>query len=202
MVAHVTGDAVDAVLDAFAGGRLPSPDPRHALIHAYFVHPDSAARAAHLGVLVDTQPAWYYKDADALAGLGRERLAHFIGLRTLREVKRRRRDQHRPHVRPRSRRGAESVQSFPDHTPRRRTQSGNVSGGEAVSREEALRMMTSAHALQLRREDAGSIEVGKVADFVVLDTDIMTPARTALRAIQPEMTVIGGRVAYERTARR
>ena len=90
MVAHVTGDAgVDAVLDAFAAAQAqrPSPDPRYTLIHAYFVHPESAARAARLGVLVDTQPAWYYKDADALAaGLGRERLAHFIGLRTLRQA--------------------------------------------------------------------------------------------------------------------
>ena len=49
------------------------------------MNPETAARAARLGVLVDTQPAWYYKDADALsAALGRERLEHFIGLRTLR----------------------------------------------------------------------------------------------------------------------
>ena len=39
------------------------------------------------GVLVDTQPAWHYKDADALAdGLGRERLTHFIGLRSWRDA--------------------------------------------------------------------------------------------------------------------
>ena len=38
-------------------------------------------------MLVDTQPAWFYKDADALAAaLGRERLAHFIGLRTWRQA--------------------------------------------------------------------------------------------------------------------
>ena len=41
MAAHVTGDAgVDAVLDAFeaAQTRHPSADPRHTLIHAYFVN--------------------------------------------------------------------------------------------------------------------------------------------------------------------
>jgi predicted amidohydrolase YtcJ len=210
MVAHVTGDAgVDAVLDAFeaAQAELPSPDPRYTLIHAYFVHPESAARAARLGVLVDTQPAWYYKDADALAtGLGRERLAHFIGLRTLRQA------------------GVE-VAINTDHmfgldrdgalnpfnpfltiyaATTRRTESGAiVSGGEAVSREEALRMMTSAAArFSFDEKTRGSIEAGKLADFVVLDADIMTCPPDRLRAIQPEMTVIGGRVAYERKAQR
>jgi predicted amidohydrolase YtcJ len=208
MVAHVTGDAgVDAVLDAFAAAQAqrPSPDPRYTLVHAYFVHPESAARAARLGVLVDTQPAWYYKDADALAaGLGRERLAHFIGLRTLRQA-------------------GVDVAINTDHmfgldrdealnpfnpfltiyaATTRRTQSGAiVSGGEAVSREEALRMMTSAAARFSYDEKArGSIEVGKLADFVVLDTDLMTCAPDRLPAIRPEMTVIGGRVAYERPA--
>lgn len=210
MVAHVTGDAgVDAVLDAFeaAQAQLPSPDRRHTLIHAYFVHPESAARAARLGVLVDTQPAWYYKDADALAtGLGRERLAHFIGLRTLRQA-------------------GVDVAINTDHmfgldrddalnpfnpfltmyaATTRRTQSGAiVAGGEAVSREEALRMMTSAAArFSFDEKTRGSIEVGKLADFVVLDTDILTCPPDRLRAIRPEMTVIGGRVAYERTAPR
>ena len=209
MVAHVTGDAgVDAVLDAFAAAQAERPlsDPRYTLIHAYFVHPDSAARAARLGVLVDTQPAWYYKDADALAaGLGRERLAHFIGLRTLRQA-------------------GVDVAINTDHmfgldrdealnpfnpfltiyaATTRRTQSGAiVSGDEAVSREEALRMMTSAAArFSFDEKTRGSIEVGKLADFVVLDTDIMTCPPGRLRAIEPEMTVIDGRVAYERAAR-
>src|SRR6185503_13894810 len=73
-------------IEAAQGTNIAS-DRRHTLIHAYFVHPETAARAARLGVLVDTQPAWYYKDADALsAALGRERLEHFIGLRTLRQA--------------------------------------------------------------------------------------------------------------------
>jgi predicted amidohydrolase YtcJ len=210
MVAHVTGDAgVDVVLDAFAAAQAeqPSPDPRSTLIHAYFVHPESAARAARLGVLVDTQPAWYYKDADALAsGLGRERLAHFIGLRTLRQV-------------------GVDVAINTDHmfgldrdaalnpfnpfltiyaATTRRTQSGAVvSGDEAVSREEALRMMTSAAArFSFDEKTRGSIEVGKLADFVVLDTAIMTCPPERLPATQPDMTVVGGKVAYERTAPR
>ena len=211
MVAHVTGDAgVDAVLDAFeaAQAQRPSPD-RAPHADSRLLRPcrTSAARAARLGVLVDTQPAWYYKDADALAaGLGHERLAHFIGLRTLRQA-------------------GVDVAINTDHmfgldrdealnpfnpfltiyaATTRRTQSGAVvSGDEAVSREEALRMMTSAAArFSFDEKTRGSIEVGKLADFVVLDADILTCPPERLRAIRPEMTVIGGRVAYEHAPRR
>jgi len=207
MVAHVTGDAgVDAVLDAFEAAlkEQPSTDRRHTLIHAYFVHPETAARAARLGVLVDTQPAWYYKDASALAAaLGHDRLAHFIGLNSLRKA-------------------GVDVAINTDHmygldrddalnpfnpfltmyaASTRRTESGEVIGGdEAVSRQEALRMMTSAAAkFSFDEKNRGSIEAGKLADFVVLDTDFLASTPDKLRATRPDLTVIGGRVVYERS---
>ena len=206
MVAHVTGDAgVDVVLDAIEAAQKehPAPDRRHTLIHAYFVNPETAARAARLHVLVDTQPAWYYKDADALAdSLGRERLAHFIGLRTWRQA-------------------GVDVAINTDHmfgldpnaalnpfnpfltmyaATTRRTESGRiVSGAEAVSREEALRMMTSMAArFSFDEQSRGTIEAGKLGDFVVLDDQFLTCPPERLRAIRPDMTVIGGRVAFER----
>jgi predicted amidohydrolase YtcJ len=206
MVAHVTGDAgVDVVLDAIEAAQKaqPTPDRRHTLLHAYFVNAETAARAARLGVLIDTQPAWYYKDAAALAGaLGRERLAHFIGLRTWREA------------------GA-VVSINTDHmfgldrddamnpfnpfltmytAVTRRTESGDVvSGGEAVSREDALRMMTSEAArFSFDEKTRGSIEPGKLGDFAVLDQNLLTCPPERLRAIRADITVAGGRIAYER----
>ena len=84
MCSHVTGDAgVDLVLDAVEAANRDQPikDRRYTLIHAYFPNSDAVRRAAALGVCVDTQPAWYYKDADALApALGEDRMKHFIGL--------------------------------------------------------------------------------------------------------------------------
>jgi predicted amidohydrolase YtcJ len=210
MVAHVTGDAgVDVVLDAIDAALKtpPSSDRRHTIIHGYFVHPETAARAARLGVLVDTQPAWYYKDADALAAaLGTQRLEHFIGLRTLRDA-------------------GVTVAINTDHmfgldandamnpfnpmltiyaATTRRTESGaTVTTTDAVSRQEALRMMTSAAArFSFDEKNRGSIEVGKLGDFAVLDDHLMTCPPERLRAIRPELTVIGGKVVFERAAAR
>jgi predicted amidohydrolase YtcJ len=209
MVAHVTGDAgVDVLLDAFeaAQKQQPAADRRHTLIHAYFVHPDSARRAARLGVLVDTQPAWYYKDASPLAtGLGRQRLARFIGLGTLRKAG------VDVAINTDHMLGVDRNDSLNPFNPfltiyaatTRRTESGEVIGGEeAVSREEALRMMTSAAArFSFDERNRGSIERGKLADFVVLDTDMMTCPAERLPAIRPDLTVVAGRVAFERALR-
>lgn len=205
MVAHVTGDAgVDAVLDAFEAAlkEQPSTDRRHTLIHAYFVHPETAARAARLGVLVDTQPAWYYKDADALAtGLGRSRLEHFIGLRTLRQAG------VDVAINTDHMFGLDRDQALNPFNPfltiyaatTRRTESGAVIGAdETVSRQEALRMMTSTAArFSFDEKSRGSIERGKLADFVVLDRDLMTCDDDQLRGIRPDLTVINGNIAYD-----
>jgi predicted amidohydrolase YtcJ len=82
----------------------------------------------------------------------------------------------------------------------RRTESGRiVSGAEAVSRQEALSMMTRAAArFSFDEANRGSIEVGKVGDFVVLDDHLLTCPDQRLRSIRADMTVIGGRIAYER----
>jgi predicted amidohydrolase YtcJ len=210
MVVHVTGDAgVDVVLDAIEAAQKaqPSPDRRHTLIHAYFVHPETAARAARLGVLVDTQPAWYYKDADALAeALGRPRLAHFIGLRTWRQagVEVAINTDHMFGLDANDAMNPFNPLLTIDAATTRRTESGAVvSGDEAVSRADALRMMTSSAARFTFDEGArGSIEAGKLADFVVLDDNMLSCAADRLRSIRAEITVVGGRVAFERTPSR
>lgn len=208
MVAHVTGDAgVDVVLDAIEAAQkeLAAPDRRHTLLHAYFVTPETAARVARLGVLVDTQPAWYYKDADALSNaLGRERLVHFVGLRTWRQAG--------VHVAINTDHmfGLDPNEAMNPFNPlltiytatTRRTESGGiVSAAEAVSREEALRMMTrDAARFSFDEKNRGSIEPGKLGDFVVLDDHMLTCDAERLRAIRADLTVIGGRVVFERTA--
>jgi predicted amidohydrolase YtcJ len=205
VAAHVTGDAgVDVVLDAIEAAQAGSPgDRRHTLIHAYFVNPATAARAARLGVLVDTQPAWHYKDADALSdALGRERVAHFIGLETWRlagvEVA----------INTDHMFGLDRNEAMNPFNPfltiyaatTRRTESGRVvNAAEGVSRQDALGMMTRAAArFSFDEKNRGSIEAGKLGDFVVLDDHLLTCSAERLRTLRADMTVIGGLVAHER----
>ena len=206
MVAHVTGDAgVDAVLDGIEAAlkQNPATDRRHTVIHGYFVNPESAARAARLGVLVDTQPAWHYKDGDALArGLGADRLAHFIGVKTLREAG------VEVAINTDHMLGLDANDALNPFNPlltiysatTRRTESGRQLGpGEAVTRKEALRMMTSAAArFSFDEKNRGSIEVGKLGDFVVLDDHFLTVPAERLKTMRADVTVVGGRIAFER----
>jgi hypothetical protein len=204
MCAHVTGDAgVDAVLDAVeaADADRPIRDRRFTLIHAYFPDAGTARRAARLGVCVDTQPAWYYKDADALAtALGEDRLRAFIGLREwLRSGVRVALDTDHMF-------GLDPDRSLNPYNPfltmyvavTRRTEGGNVIGPEqAVSRAEALRMMTlDAAYLSFDEKKKGSIEVGKLGDLAVLSDDFMACPAERIKDIRVLATVIGGEVVY------
>ena len=72
---------------------------------------------------------------------------------------------------------------------------------QKVSREDALRMMTrTAAAMTFDETDRGSIEVGKLGDFVVLSEDYLTCPAGRIKEIRPDITVLGGRVCYERPA--
>lgn len=70
---------------------------------------------------------------------------------------------------------------------------------EAISVMDGIRMFTiwSAEANFLEK-DLGSIEVGKLADFVVLAQDPLTTPRARLADIPVDMTILDGKVAYER----
>src|SRR5262249_55321742 len=149
MCSHVTGDAgVDLVLDAVEAANADSPikDRRYTLIHAYFPTPEAIRRAAAFGVGVDTQPAWYYKDADTLVtALGEPRLRNFIAFAT------RQRGGVKFALNPDHMNGLDPNHALNPFNPfltmgtavTRQTEAGAVIGpGERISREDALRMMT------------------------------------------------------------
>ena len=70
---------------------------------------------------------------------------------------------------------------------------------EALTREEALIAHTRANAyLFFQEKNLGSLEVGKLADLVVLDRDYMTVPAAEIKRLQPTMTMVGGRVMFER----
>ncbi|MBM3819759.1 MAG: amidohydrolase family protein [Acidimicrobiia bacterium] len=76
----------------------------------------------------------------------------------------------------------------------------NVVWGQqhAVTRQEALRMMTIAAAAFINEEKMlGSIEKGKYADVVILSGDYMTQPENEIERLEPVMTIVGGQVVYE-----
>ncbi len=68
----------------------------------------------------------------------------------------------------------------------------------ALTREQALRSMTIWAAKSGFEETAkGSIEPGKLADFVVMDTDLMNCCEDAMLRARVLKTVLGGEVVYQ-----
>lgn len=204
MSSHVTGDAgVDMVLDAVEAANHDSPvaGRRYTLIHAYFAHADTAARAAKLGVCVDTQPAWYYKDGDALAdALGEKRMEEFIGLQTWQAagLKVALNSDHMQ--------GFDPDLSLNPYNPflamytavTRKTESGAVHGkSQAVSRADALKMLTSDAAwLHFDETKKGTLEVGKLGDLAVLSADYFACPEEQIKGIRSVLTVVGGKAVY------
>ena len=211
MVAHVTGDAgVDVVLDGIEAAQKQTPGPQTRKQRPAPYRDSRILRQPGIRV-AGGAPRRSRRHAAGMALQGRRRAGGGTRRRPPRALHRAentaagrggRRDQHRPHARARLERRPESVQPaahdiLRDHAPDRiRTGAGS---GEAVTRQEALRMMTSAAArFSFDEKQRGSIEVGKLGDFVVLDDHFLTVPAERLRTMRPDVTVIGGRIAFDR----
>ena len=72
---------------------------------------------------------------------------------------------------------------------------------QRMSREEALRSYTANNAFAAFEEKVkGSLEPGKLADITVLSRDIMTIPEDEILSTDIVYTIIGGKVAFDRTA--
>ena len=70
---------------------------------------------------------------------------------------------------------------------------------QKITVEEALRAYTIDAAYASFEEDVkGSLEVGKLADFVIIDRDLTEIDPVEIRLARVEMTVVGGEVIFER----
>ena len=81
----------------------------------------------------------------------------------------------------------------------RRSTDGNVIGAaQKITRAEALRVETINNAyLTFEEKIKGSIEAGKLGDFVILSQDIMNVPEEQIRAITPLATYVGGKLLYD-----
>jgi predicted amidohydrolase YtcJ len=80
-----------------------------------------------------------------------------------------------------------------------KTPEGGYEPEEKMSRELALRTYTINGAFGAFEENIkGNIENGKLADFTVLDQDIMTVEEDKILDTKVDMTIIGGKVVFKR----
>ncbi len=205
--AHVTGDGgAMAVLHAVQDVSLQQPsmlDRRFNLIHCYFPSAEMTALAKKLNVGVDTQSYLYYRDADFIARIYGEAWAErFLGLGSWVKA-----------GVPVAINSDHMIGYDPDHAMNsfnpflmlaiavtRRDDQGNVHGAQQkLSRLDALRTVTTWAAwLSFDEPRLGSLEQGKLADFVVINRDYLTCPENDIRSIQPVLTVVGGKVVFER----
>ena len=191
------------MLDAFerVNAEVPVAPLRCSFIHGNFFTPQAIERSARLNIIADAQPAWFYKDADAMLHiLGPERIKTFLPFRSMIE-------------------GGMVVSAGSDHmvildakeginpySPwlalysmvTRKTERGTVIvPEEALSREQALRCYTINNAYASFEEDMkGSIEPGKLADLIVIDRDYLACPEEEIQDIEVVRTVVGGRTVY------
>jgi predicted amidohydrolase YtcJ len=69
---------------------------------------------------------------------------------------------------------------------------------ECLTLQQALRMATMGTAYQLHQDrTTGSIQVGKLADLIVLDQDLFKIPTSQIRYTKVLMTMVGGEVVWE-----
>lgn len=194
---HITGDrTLDLVLDAYeAADRERSiRDRRWIVEHIPLVHADQIARLKRLGVGVSAQ-FQPYAGAEAMRRrLGRERADYAVPMRDLIDaglvVS-----------------GGSDWPGAPNnpfiniyfYVTRQTLDAGVVGSDQRISRLEALRVMTLNNAwLTFEEQLKGSIETGKLADFVILSDDLLTVPEEQIKTITPVATYVGGRRVFSR----
>ena len=192
---HVNGDqAIESAIDALAKvlDEVPRFDHRHRLEHNQMVTENQLMRMAMLGIATNlfVNHVHYWGDLHVNEFLGYDRaqrlnpansaLAHGVRFAFHSD--------------------ASVTEADPLMTVwiavTRKTLSGNVLGAdECISVYEALRAVTIDAAYLLFQDDVkGSIEVGKFADFVVLDKDPLAVPIDDIPHINVKATVLGGKV--------
>lgn len=202
LAVHATGDrAISSVLDAFALAYADHPEftgTRDYLVHGELIAPEDATRAATMNIGVNMQPIIQGMIADIEPGfIGPVRAAYEWPFNTCFSAGMNvAASSDTPVTFPNWRQGMQAM------ITREGYMSGLVSGpDEIVTREQAVRAYTINGAIQDKMEDVkGSIEQGKLADFCILEDDIMSIDSHELTGTDVLMTIVGGDVVYDNSA--
>ncbi|MEX1258026.1 MAG: amidohydrolase [Gemmatimonadota bacterium] len=201
---HAIGDrAIRTALDAFEAqhARDGGAGPRHILAHIQLFDPEDIPRFAELGVVASFQPLWFYEDSYitdlTVPRLGPERSRWLYPARSVFETG--------------AVVAAGSDWSVTSMDPLRaievavtRRNPDQDTGAawipeERVDLESMIRAYTLNGAIAGDMEgETGTITVGKIADLVVLDTNLFRVPPERISDTRVDLTVFEGRVVYRR----
>ena len=204
--AHTVGDgAVHELLAAYeeVNRDLPVRAARPCISHANFMSSEAVHKLPYLGVSVDVQPAWLYLDTATLwKHFGEERLRWFQPLRSIFEAGgvAGGGSDHMQKI--------GSLRSINPYNPflgmavactrHGRWHEGALHPEETLTRAQAIRFYTMNNAYILFLDDqAGSLEPGKLADLIVVDTDLLECPPEKMPETKVLQTYLGGKAIYE-----
>jgi hypothetical protein len=181
---------------------FPVRDKRPSITHASFMSPEAIKKMQTLGVVANLQPAWLYLDGTTLRQhFGEDRLAYFHPYRTLMQagVTVGGGSDHMQKI--------GSLRSINPYNPflgmwttivrRPRGAETPLHPQQSLSREQAIRLYTINNAfLTFEETRKGSLEPGKLADFIVVDRDILNCPVDEIKDIKVEATYLGGARVY------
>ena len=195
LTAHAQGDrAIEMLLDCyeFALTKHPREDHRHRIEHAGISSPDLQERIKKLGVVVTPNPVFMYANGDKYLEFYGERVEVMYAARDFID------------------KGI--VAAFGSDAPvtyldpllgihasvNRESNDGQPVGkNQCIEIMEAIRAYTWNGAYASFEEDIkGSIEPGKLADLVILNSSILKEEKNRIKGMKVEMTMIDGKIQY------
>jgi hypothetical protein len=196
--AHANGDrAIMMYLDIMEDlmNRYPRDDPRNRDIHCTVITSELVERIRKLGILPTIfGPYVYYHGDKLIPAFGEERLERMFAARSFLDA-------------------GVIIAAHSDHPcapyppmmalhalVNRKTKAGRPCGvSQKISVLEAVRLYTANSAYQsFDEEKLGSLEVGKLADMVVLGGDILEIPPDEIKDLPIDRTIIEGKTVYKR----
>jgi predicted amidohydrolase YtcJ len=206
MTAHCIGDgATDILLDAYElyQNKNNIKNKRYSIIHCDFTDDKTLERIKNLGLSILFQPAWHYVDANVLNKvLDKETMDTFLPYNKFvgMNIKAASGSDHMIKYDPLLSQNPYNPYHALYNMVSRKTRLGNTIGADnTISRYDALAMYTKNASYASFDEDVkGTLEVGKVADFVALSCDYFNCPVEDIKNISSCMTVVGGKIVHSK----